>query len=65
MLGVNPKSIIVFEDSIAGIKAANKAKMISIAVCDNRMIENAKFNFNSLEGISLEFLETLNSNESK
>ena len=65
MLGVNPKSIIVFEDSIAGIKAANKAKMISIAVCDNRMIENAKFNFNSLEDISLEFLETLNSNESK
>ena len=65
MLGVNPKSIIVFEDSIAGINAANKAKMISIAVCDNRMIENAKFNFNSLEDISLEFLETLNSNESK
>ncbi|MAW08965.1 MAG: beta-phosphoglucomutase [Flavobacteriaceae bacterium] len=65
MLGVNPKSIIVFEDSIAGINAANKAKMISIAVCDNRMIENAKFNFNSLEDISVEFLETLSLNESK
>ncbi len=57
MLGISPKKIIVFEDSIAGIEAANKAKMISIAICTNRKIENAKFNFNSLDDISFKFFE--------
>ena len=59
MLGINPKKIIVFEDSVAGIDAANKAKMISIAICANRKIENAKYNFSSLDDISLEFFENL------
>ena len=59
ILGINPKNIIVFEDSIAGIEAANKAKMISIAVCAKRKIKNATFNFNSLDDISLEFFEKL------
>ena len=59
ILGINPKKIIVFEDSIAGIEAANKAKMISIAVCAKRKIKNATFNFNSLDDISLEFFEKL------
>ena len=59
MLGINPKKIIVFEDSIAGVDAANKAKMISIAICANRKIENAKYNFNSLDNISLGFFENL------
>ena len=59
ILGINPKNIIVFEDSIAGIEAANKAKMISIAVCAKRNIKNATFNFNSLDDISLKFFEKL------
>ncbi len=59
MLGVNPKEVIVFEDSIAGVKAANKAKMISVAVCKCGEIENAKYNFNSLDDIPLEFFEKM------
>ena len=59
MLGVNPKEVIVFEDSIAGVKAANKAKMVSAAICKCGKIENAKYNFNSLDDIPLEFFEKM------
>ena len=59
MLGVNPKEVIVFEDSIAGVKAANKAKMVSVAICTYGKIENAKYNFNSLDDIPLEFFEKM------
>ena len=59
MLGVNPKEVIVFEDSIAGVNAANKAKMVSVGICKGGKIENARFNFNSLDDIPLEFFENL------
>ena len=59
MLGVNPKEVIVFEDSIAGVKAANKAKMVSVGICASGKIENARFNFNSLDDIPLEFFENV------
>ena len=63
MLGISPKKIIVFEDSVAGIEAANEAKMISIAVGANKKIKKAKFNFNSLDDISFEFLNNLSLDE--
>ena len=59
MLGVNPKEVIVFEDSFAGVKAANRAKMVSVAICTCGKIENAKYNFNSLDDIPLEFFEKM------
>ena len=59
MLGINPKEVIVFEDSIAGVKAANKAKMVSVAICKCGKIENAKYNFISLDDIPLEFFEKM------
>ena len=59
ILGVNPKEVIVFEDSIAGVEAANKAKMISVAICASEKIENARFNFNSLDDIPLQFFENV------
>ena len=59
MLGVNPKEVIVFEDSVAGVKAANKAKMVSVGICANGKIENARYNFNSLNDIPLEFFENV------
>ena len=62
MLGVNPKEVIVFEDSIAGVKAANKAKMVSVAICKCGKIENAKYNFISLDDIPLEFFEKMRIN---
>ena len=59
ILGIDPKEIIVFEDSIAGIEAANKAKMVSVAICGTGKIENARFNFNSLDDIPLEFFQNV------
>ena len=59
ILGINPKKIIVFEDSIAGIDAANEAKMVSVAICTSGKIENARFNFNSLDDIPLEFFQNV------
>ena len=59
ILGVNPKKVIVFEDSIAGVEAANKAKMVSVAICGTGKIENARFNFNSLDDIPLEFFQNV------
>ena len=59
ILGINPKEVIVFEDSIAGVEAANKAKMVSVAICASGKIENARFNFNSLDDIPLEFFQNV------
>ena len=59
MLGVNPKEVIVFEDSVAGVKAANTAKMVSVGICASGKIENARFNFKSLDDIPLEFFENV------
>ncbi len=59
ILGINPEEVIVFEDSIAGVNAANKAKMVSVGICEGGKIENARFNFNSLDDIPLEFFENL------
>ena len=59
ILVINPEEVIVFEDSIAGVNAANKAKMVSVGICKGGKIENARFNFNSLDDIPLEFFENL------
>ena len=59
MLGVNPKEVIVFEDSVAGVKAANTAKMVSVGICASGKIESARFNFKSLDDIPLEFFENV------
>ena len=59
LLGVNPKEVIVFEDSIAGVEAANRAEMISVAISPIGGIDNAKFNFKSLDDIPLEFFDKI------
>lgn len=50
---------IVFEDSVAGIEAANKAKMTSIGIGEASILNEAKFNFNNFEEISEDFLTEL------
>ena len=50
---------IVFEDSVAGIEAANKAKMTSIGIGEASILNEAKFNFNNFEEISEDFLAEL------
>jgi len=50
---------IVFEDSVAGIKAANVAGMISIGIGDKAILHEAQYNFNDFTEIDTHFLETL------
>jgi len=58
-LGLNPENCIVFEDAVAGIQAANAAKMISIGIGDAKILSEAKYNFLDFTQIELSFLETL------
>ena len=50
---------IVFEDSVAGIEAANIAGMTSIGIGEASVLNEAKFNFNNFEEISEDFLAEL------
>jgi beta-phosphoglucomutase len=58
-LGITNQSAIVFEDSVAGIQAANSAKMISIGIGDSSVLHEAKYNFKDFTFIENSFLEKL------
>lgn len=47
---------IVFEDSVAGVQAANIAGMTSIGIGEASVLNEAKYNFNDFTEISEEFL---------
>ncbi|CAM3383935.1 beta-phosphoglucomutase [Empedobacter stercoris] len=50
---------IVFEDSVAGIQAANVAGMTSIGIGDSSVLNEANHNFNNFTEITEEFLMEL------
>lgn len=50
---------IVFEDSVAGIEAANVAGMTSIGIGEASVLNEAKYNFNNFTEISEDFLVEL------
>lgn len=58
-LEVAPENAIVFEDSIAGIEAANAANMTSIGIGDAQILNKADFIFKDFGEISLEFIDEL------
>ena len=58
-LGITNQSAIVFEDSVAGIQAANSAKMISIGIGDSSVLHEAKYNFKDFTFIDETFLAQL------
>ena len=58
-LKVAPEHCVVFEDAVAGIAAANAAKMTSIGIGDNMVLSEAKHNFKDFTEMSFEFLEAL------
>jgi beta-phosphoglucomutase len=58
-LGVQPSKCIVFEDAVAGIQAANAARMISIGIGDEKVLSEAQFNFNDFTEIDDDFLAKL------
>lgn len=56
-LGLNPEENIVFEDSVAGIEAANKADMLSIGVGDKNILGEADYIFPDLDQLQTDFLK--------
>ena len=58
-LGVTNENSIVFEDSVAGIQAANIATMTSIGIGDAAILNEAKYNFKDFTFIDKAFLNSL------
>ena len=58
-LGVAPSTCVVFEDAVAGIQAANAANMTSIGIGDEKVLSEAKFNFDDFTQIDTNFLTKL------
>lgn len=53
------ENCIVFEDSVAGIQAANLAKMISIGIGETEVLHEADYIFSDFTFIDLSFIENL------
>lgn len=58
-LKIKPEKSIVFEDSIAGIQAANIGKMTSIGIGEKSILNQADYVFKDFTQITQQFIETL------
>lgn len=56
MLQIAPENCIVFEDSVAGIEAANIGKMTSIGIGDEAVLGHAHYVFKDFTEISNDFI---------
>ncbi|MBF6641827.1 beta-phosphoglucomutase [Flavobacterium sp. J49] len=59
LVNANNKNCIVFEDSVAGIQAANIANMISVGMGDAEILHEAKYNFKDFTFMDFSFIEAL------
>lgn len=59
LLFVSPEDSIVFEDSVAGIQAANSARMKSIGIGDKEILHEAEYIFPDFTTINHQFLRSL------
>jgi len=59
LLKLNPEDCVVFEDSEAGIQAANTANMVSIGIGDPSILFEADFCFKDFTEINTNFLSKL------
>lgn len=55
-LGVTPENAIVFEDSVAGIQAANIANMKSVGIGDEAILHEAKYIFKDFTFMDTSFI---------
>lgn len=62
LLKVTNEDSIVFEDSVAGVQAANSAKMISIGIGEEKTLQEAEYIFKDFTQISFTFLKLLINN---
>jgi len=58
-LNVNPEDCIVFEDSVAGVQAANTANMISIGIGEENVLHEADYVFSDFTEIDTAFIDKL------
>ena len=59
LLNVASENCIVFEDSVAGVEAANVANMISIGIGSKDVLGHANYVFNDFTEISEDFIKQL------
>jgi beta-phosphoglucomutase len=59
LVGISNENAIVFEDSVAGIQAANIANMISVGIGDATVLREAKYIFKDFTFIDEAFLNQL------
>ena len=58
-LKMKPEDCIVFEDSVAGIQAANIANMVSIGIGDKKILHEADYNFKDFTEMDKKFIKKL------
>lgn len=58
-LGVPPQDCVVFEDSLAGVRAANVAGMTSIGIGDKEVLKEADHNFADFTEIDIDFIKKI------
>lgn len=62
LLNASNENSIVFEDSVAGIQAANIANMTSVGIGDKEVLNEAKYIFPDFTHIKISFIENLITN---
>lgn len=59
LLNISNENAIVFEDSVAGIQAANTAKMISVGIGEATILHEAQYIFKDFTYMDTSFIEAL------
>ena len=59
LLNVENENALVFEDSVAGVQAANTANMTSIGIGEEEILHEAKYIFKDFTFIDVSFIESL------
>jgi beta-phosphoglucomutase len=63
LLNMKPENCIVFEDSVAGVEAANIANMVSIGIGSKAILGHAQYVFKDFTEISEDFINNLINNK--
>ena len=58
-LNIKPEDCIVFEDSVAGVQAANTANMISVGIGEQSVLHEADYVFSDFTEIDTAFIDKL------
>lgn len=58
-LNMDPEDCIVFEDSVAGVEAAKRAKMMSIGIGEEEVLSGADHIFDDFTQIKIEFIKEI------